>query len=139
MPIPHPRRRVGGGGLLLEPMGPVREWAPPGWYWEVLPSGRRNLVRSQPIVDPDVSWWWSHGPWTIQRLESPAEVVLPCQQGERARPSLHGSFGGQVRQYLADSSRISLELCSCDASFSLGVHRPPRYPSGTRVLARSIY
>ena len=38
MPIPHPRRRrLGGGGLLDQ--GHVRDWAPPGWYWEVLPSG----------------------------------------------------------------------------------------------------
>jgi len=50
---------------LLEPRGPVRDWAPPGWYWEVLPSGRRSLVRSQPVVDPEVLW----------KLESPAEVV----------------------------------------------------------------
>jgi len=75
MPIPHPRRRVAGGGHLLEPRGPVRDWAPPGWYWEVLPSGQRSLVRSQPVVDPEVLWWRPHGPRTIRRLESPAEVV----------------------------------------------------------------
>ena len=75
MPIPHPRRRVAGGGHLLEPRGPVRDWAPPGWYWEVLPSGRRSLVRSQPVVDLEVVWWRPHGPRTVRRLESPAEVV----------------------------------------------------------------
>ena len=41
MPIPHPRRRrLGGGGLLDQ--GHVRDWAPPGWYWEVLPSRGRK-------------------------------------------------------------------------------------------------
>ena len=74
MPIPHPRRRVSGRGLL-DRMGPIRDWAPPGWYWEVLPSGQRSLVRSQPVVDPELLWWQSHGPLTIQRLASPAEVV----------------------------------------------------------------
>ena len=74
MPIPHPRRRVGGGGLL-DRRGPVWDWAPPGWYCEVLPSGQRSLVRSQPIVDPELLWWRSHGPLTIQRLASPTEVV----------------------------------------------------------------
>ena len=38
MPIPHPRRRLGGGGRL-DQRGHVRDWAPPGWFWEVLPSG----------------------------------------------------------------------------------------------------
>ena len=74
MPIPHPRRRL-GGGLLLELRGHVRDWAPPGWYWVVLPSGERSLVRSQPVVDPELLWWWSHGPASVQRLESPAQVV----------------------------------------------------------------
>ena len=50
MPIPHPRRRrLGGGGLLDQ--GHDRDWAPPGWYWEVLPSGGHRLVRRQPVVD----------------------------------------------------------------------------------------
>ena len=39
MPIPHPRRRVGGGRPLLDQMGHVWDWAPPGWYWEALPTG----------------------------------------------------------------------------------------------------
>ena len=38
MPIPHPRRRLGGGGRL-DQRGHVRDWAPSGWYWEVLLSG----------------------------------------------------------------------------------------------------
>jgi hypothetical protein len=74
MPIPHPRRRLGGGGLL-DQRGHVRDWAPPGWYWEVLPSGGRSLVRSQPVVDPNLLWWRSRGPVTVRRLEDSAEVV----------------------------------------------------------------
>ena len=51
----------------------------------------------------------------------------PCQGGGRARPSLHGCVRGrQVLQYLAVSSGISLQLWSCEGSFSLGVHRPRR-------------
>ena len=76
MPGMHPRRRLElGGGGLLDRRGHVRDWAPPGWYWEVLPSGGRSLVRSQLVVDPELLWWRSRGPLTVQRLESPAEVV----------------------------------------------------------------
>ena len=74
MPIPHPRRLL-GGGLLLEPRGHVRDWAPSGCYWVVLPSGERSLVRSQFVVDPKLLWWWSRGPASVERLESPAQVV----------------------------------------------------------------
>ena len=35
----------------------------------------RRLVRSQPVVDPNLLWWRSRGPVTIQRLEDSAEVV----------------------------------------------------------------
>ena len=75
MPIPHPRRRVGGGRHLLDQMGHVRDWAPPGWYWEALPTGGHRLVRSQPVIDPNLRWWRSRGPVMIQRLEDSAEVV----------------------------------------------------------------
>ena len=74
MPIPHPRRRL-GGGHLLDQRGHARDWASPGWYWEVLPTGGRNLVRSQPVVDLNLLWWRSRGPVTVQRLEDPVEVV----------------------------------------------------------------
>ena len=53
----------------------VRDWAPTGWYWEVLPFGGRSLVRSQPVVDPNLLWWRSGGPVTVRRLEDPVEVV----------------------------------------------------------------
>ena len=40
---------------LLDPRGDVREWAPSGWRWEVLPSGTRSLVRILgDVVDPDL-------------------------------------------------------------------------------------
>ena len=58
----------------------------------------------------------------------------PCQWGGRARPSLLVCVGAQVLQYLAGSPGISLELWSRDGSFSVGVHRPCRYPSCARVL-----
>ena len=74
MPIPHPRRRLGGGGRL-DQRGHVRDWAPPGWYWEVLPSRGHRLVRSQPVVDPILVWWRSRGPVTVPRLPDTAEVV----------------------------------------------------------------
>ena len=74
MPIPHPRRRrLGGEGLLDQ--GHVWVWAPPGWYWVVLPSGGRRLVRRQPVVDPILVWWRSRGLVTVQRLPDTAEVV----------------------------------------------------------------
>ena len=74
MPIPHPRRRrLGGGGLLDQ--GHVRDWALSGWYWKVLPSGRRRLVRRQPVVDPILVWWRSRGLVTVPRLPDTAEVV----------------------------------------------------------------
>ena len=109
MPIPHPRRRLDGGGLLDQ--GHVKDWAPPGWYWEVLPSGGRRLVRRQPVVDPILVWWRSRGPVTVPRLlDTRGGGTSPCQRGGRARPSLHGYVRGQARQYLEGSSGISLEL-----------------------------
>ena len=33
------------------------------------------MVRSQPIVGPNLLLWRSRGPVTVQRLEDPAEVV----------------------------------------------------------------
>ena len=133
MPIPHPRRRLGGGGRL-DQRGHVRDWAPPGWFWEVLPSG--GVVGEEPArrwPDPcllAVAWASDDAEASGHR----GGGTSPCQRGGRARPSLHGCIGGQVRQYLAGSSGISLELWSCDGSFSLGVHRPRWYPSCARVL-----
>ena len=33
------------------------------------------MVRSHPVVDPNLLWWRSRGPVMVQRLEDPAEVV----------------------------------------------------------------
>ena len=33
------------------------------------------MVRSQPVVDPDLLWWRSRVLVTVRRLEDPAEVV----------------------------------------------------------------
>ena len=35
----------------------------------------RSLVRSQPVVNPNLLWWRSRGPVTVQRVVDPAEVV----------------------------------------------------------------
>ena len=61
---------------LLDHMGDVRAWAPPGWHWEVLTSGTRSLVRnSGDVVDPDLVWWKSRGPNAVQREPAPDAVV----------------------------------------------------------------
>ncbi|KAK1670664.1 hypothetical protein QYE76_058823 [Lolium multiflorum] len=75
--MPRPPRP--GARTILEQMremGSVRDWAPPGWHWEVLSSGARTLVRNPgPIVDPDILWWRSRGPRSFQREPAPQEVV----------------------------------------------------------------
>ena len=74
MPSPHPRRH--GGEHLLDGMRNVRDWASPGWCWEVLPSGERNLKRNPGVVvDPELLWWRSRGPQSMQREPTPEEVV----------------------------------------------------------------
>ena len=77
MPRPHPRHQR-GLSLLEERPGDVRDWAPPGWHWEVLPSGARSLLRIPgPAADPDHIWWASRGPLSVQRWWelAPVEVV----------------------------------------------------------------
>ena len=40
------------------------------------PSGRRILVRDPgDVVDPDLLWWRSRGPRSVQREPAPEEVV----------------------------------------------------------------
>ena len=41
----------------------------------MLPSGGRSLVRSLPVVDPNLLWWRSRGLVTVPRLSDTAEVV----------------------------------------------------------------
>src|SRR3954466_12147405 len=60
MPGPHPRRRH-VGEHLLDGMGDVRDWAPPGWHWEVISEARRLVRNPGPVVDPDLLWWRSRG------------------------------------------------------------------------------
>ena len=61
---------------LLNHRGNVWDWAPPGWHWEVLPSGIRSLVRNPgDVVDPDLLWWKSRGPHSFQRDPAPEEDV----------------------------------------------------------------
>jgi hypothetical protein len=64
-----PRRGLGSGHVLDQiRMTEVRDWAPPGWHWEVLPSGACGLVRNPgPIIDPNLLWWRSCGPRAVQR------------------------------------------------------------------------
>ena len=50
----------------------------------------RSLVRSQPVIAPNLLWWRSRGPVTVERLEDPAEVVRHCVNEEDAH----------VRRYL---------------------------------------
>ena len=77
MPGPHPRRRPVRDDVLLQRTH-VRDWAPPGWHWEVLPLGACRLLRKPalgPVVDPDLLWWRSHGPLSVRRELAPPEVV----------------------------------------------------------------
>ena len=131
MPIPHPRRRVSGGHLRHQ-MGHVRDWAPPGWYWEALPTGGAGWWGAILSLTQTVAVAWaSDGP---EARGPRGGGASPCQWGGRARPSLLVCVGALVLQYLAGSPGISLELWSRDGSFSVGVHRPHRYPSCARVL-----
>jgi hypothetical protein len=59
------------------PVRHVRDWAPPGWHWVVLPSGQRRLLRvTGPAADPDRLWWYSHGPAAVQREEATTDEIL---------------------------------------------------------------
>ena len=98
MPIPHPRRVGLGRGTVTEQMtDDVRDWAPPGWHWEVLPSGVRSLVRNMcPVIDPDLVWWHSRGPDAVLREPAPELVVLRRIRDEDAAPSLHVVIGDAI-------------------------------------------
>ena len=73
MPGPHSRRRPVRDDVRLTH---VRDWAPPGWHWEVLPSGAHRLLRNPgPVVDPHLLWCCSRGPLSMRREPAQAEVV----------------------------------------------------------------
>ena len=61
--------------ILINPdFAAVRDWHPPGWHWERLPSGAGTLVRDPGrIIDPDLLWW--HWPRNVFRAPDPEEVV----------------------------------------------------------------
>ena len=46
-------------------------------------------MRSQPVVDPNILWWRSRGPVTIQRLKDSAEVVRHRVSEEDAHVCLY--------------------------------------------------
>ncbi|KAK1641960.1 hypothetical protein QYE76_059765 [Lolium multiflorum] len=57
-------------------MTKVRDWAPPGWHWEMLPSGVCTLVRNPgPVVDLDLLWLRSRGPRSVRREPASEEVI----------------------------------------------------------------
>ena len=77
---------------LLDTRGDVRDWAPPGWHWEVVSSGTRSLVRNPGVVvDPDLLWWKSRGPHSVQREPAPKEVVRRRirEEDEHVRRYMH--------------------------------------------------
>ena len=84
----------------MDDIGDVRDWAPPGWHWEMSPSGGRSLVRiPSPAVDPDHIWWQPMGPgpnqYWWQREQAPKMVVRRRISEEDAH----------VYRYLADLDR----------------------------------
>ena len=96
MPGPHPRRRR-FGEHPFDRMGDVRDWAPPGWHWEVLFEARHLVRNPGPVVDPDLLWWRSHGPQAVRRQPAPRVDRTPtCTGGGRAHPSLLGGVGRRV-------------------------------------------
>ena len=70
MPIPHPRRRLGGGGRL-DQRGHVRDWAPPGWFWEVLPSGGVGWWGASPSLTRSLFGGGRVGQWRCRGFRTP--------------------------------------------------------------------
>ena len=107
MPRPHPRLQ--SGAHLLDDIGDVRDWAPPGWHREVSPPGERSLVRILgPAADPDHIWWQPMGPGSHpdqvwwQWEQAPELVVRRRIMEEDAH----------VRRYLWDLGRIYMNTWS---------------------------
>ena len=100
MPDPHPHRRPIHDDVLLQRTY-VRDWAPPGWHWEVLLSGARHLVRNPapgPVVDPHLLCWRSRRPLLVRREPAPPEVVCRRVREEdehvhRYMDAMAGSLG----------------------------------------------
>ena len=108
MPGLHPRRRPVCDDVRLTH---VRDWAPPGWHWEVLPRGARRLMRNPapgPVVDPDLVWWRSRGPVSVRREPAPPEVVRRRVREEdehvhRYMVALEGDRFSNIWQFLQGS------------------------------------
>ena len=100
MPGPHPRlRRV--GEHPFDRMGDVRDWAPPGWHWEVLSEARRLVRNPGPVVDPDLLWWRSHGPQAVRRQPAPEWIVRRRvrEEDEHVRRYLEALGAGSCRTW----------------------------------------
>ena len=81
---------------LLDQRGDVWDWAPPGWRWEMVPSGTRSLVRNPgDIVEPDLVWWRSRGPRLVHRQPAPEEVVRQRIREEDEHVRRYMYFAGE--------------------------------------------
>ena len=116
----RPHQRLQGNDPLSN-AGRVRDWAPPGWHWEVLPTGIRSLVRNQgPVIDPDLLLWPSCGPQSFQRVVAPQEVIQRCVREDNEH----------VRRFM-----VALETRSSNTwQFLQGSH-----PSFSHVMVPSLW
>ena len=140
MPIPHPCRWLGGGGLL-DQRGHVRDWAPPGWYWEILPSGGTGWWGVSPSLTRTLFCGGRMGQWLCQGFRTPRRCYVTVS-ARRTSTSvatwLRWTSGSPIPGMFF---RDSLELWSCGGSFSLGVHRDSTrlFDSIRFALARVMY
>src|SRR3954465_15734187 len=86
MPGQCPRRRR-VGEHPFDGMGDARDWAPPGWHWEVISEARRLVRNPGPVVDPDLLWWRSRGPKSVRRQPAP-EGLYVDMSGRRTSTSV---------------------------------------------------
>ena len=135
MPIPHLRRRVGGGRHLLT------RWAMFGTGLHRGGTGRRYL--------PGGAGWWGAslsltrtffgggrvGQWRYRGSRTPQRWCVTVSV-RRMRTSvatyLRWSTGSPIPGRF--SRDLTGAMISCDGSFSVGIHCPRRYPSCARVL-----
>ena len=110
-------------GHLLD-TGSVRDWAPPGWHWEVS-SGTRSLVRNPgDVVDPDLVWWPSRGPALVQRPPAP-EVEVRRRIREEDE---------HVRRYL-----VRLDTQAVHDNMWYTLHRDPPHVSIAPVMVPYLW
>ena len=113
-PAKMPRQRRIPGPPPVEEVRHVRDWAPPGWHWEVSPSGERSLVRILgPAADPDHIWWQPMGPGSHpdqvwwQREQAPELVICRRIREEDAHVRRYVGLGQQLQQHLVVHSEGS--------------------------------